>query len=289
MKDTVLALSDLFDILPDAALMVDQAGNIVFANAAVQPVLGYAPEELLNRRLDILLPPRYRATHAKQVADFQSTGHAAAMGDRSLLQALRKSGDELPVSISIANLDLNGERFSVALIRDATPVRDHLDDAISRAETDQLTGIGNRLHLSRHMQAALAQDRPFGLLFLDLSQFKPFNDRFGHQVGDAVLRMVAERLQHVVRSDDLAARIGGDEFVMVLAGLADPQLLRQRAESVAETLCRPFNVLNVRGTISVNIGGALSPRDGSTEAELLAHADNNMYRAKQSGQRYFDD
>lgn len=286
MKDTALALSDLFDILPDAALLVDGAGDIVFANVAVRHVLGYEPDELIGHALNSLIPHRHRASHAKQVADFQRTGHSAAMGDRPVLHALCRAGDEVPVSISIANLELVGERFSVALVRDATPMREHLHHAITQAETDLLTGIGNRLHLSRHIQGLLATGRTFGLLFLDLSQFKPFNDRYGHRVGDAVLRLVAERMQEDVRSDDLAARLGGDEFVMLLDGLSDPETLRERAHLIVDNLCRPFEVLGVKGEISVNIGGALKPQDGDSEAALLAVADKNMYRAKQLRKPY---
>lgn len=286
MKDTVLALSDLFDILPDATLVVDSAGTIAFASAAVQRVLGYAPHELSGQPLGVLIPERFRALHDRQVVEFQARGHAAAMGDRPVLQAVRSTGVEMPVSISIANLELNGERYSVALVRDATPVRDHLDHAIVQAETDPLTGIGNRLCLSRRIQAALAAQRPFGLLFMDLSQFKPFNDRHGHKVGDAVLRLVADRIRRQIRLEDLAARIGGDEFVVLLDGLADVRRLDERARKIGDSLCQPFAVLGVDGSISVNIGGALSPRDGRDEEALLAVADGNMYRAKRAGRRY---
>lgn len=286
MKDTVLALSDLFDILPDAALVVDRAGKIVFANVAVSRVLSYEPDELIGRSLEILIPERYRRLHGQQVAEFQERGHATGMGDRPMLHAMRQSGEEVPVSISIANLDLDGARFSVALVRDATPVRDHLDDVMTRAETDPLTGIGNRLGLSRQIQKALDAERPFGLLFMDLSGFKPFNDRFGHEVGDAVLRLVANRIVRQIRLEDMAARIGGDEFVILLDGLADEQHLDERAVRIGQNLCQPFTLLGVNGAIKVNIGGALSPRDGSEESALLAVADRNMYRAKQSGRQY---
>ena len=287
MKETVLVLHELFDILSDAAVIVDVAGQIVFANASARRVLGYDPNELIGQPLGILIPERFRSLHETQVEEFREAGHSKAMGDRPILQAMRKDGDEIPVSISIANIDLNNERFSVALVRDATPVSDELDQAIFSAESDALTGIGNRLCLSRRMQTALSENRPFGLLFLDLNHFKPFNDRFGHQVGDAVLCLVAKRIRMQIRSGDLAARVGGDEFVVLLDGLTEAQRLQDSAISIGESLCQPFSILGIQGAIDVSIGGALSPRDGAREEELLAVADSNMYRAKQSGERYY--
>lgn len=287
MKETVLALHELFDILPDAAVIVDATGNIVFANSSVRRVLGYDPDELMEQPLGILIPQRFRSLHETQLAQFREVGHSTAMGERPLLQAVRKGGEEIAVSISIANIDLNNERFSVALVRDATPVRDELDQAIVNAESDALTGIANRLCLSRCMQTFLSENRAFGLLFLDLSQFKPFNDRYGHQVGDAVLCLVAKRIKRHVRSGDLAARVGGDEFVVLLDGLKEVGHLQECARTIGESVCEPFRVLEVDGSIEVNIGGALSPQDGRSEQELLAVADSNMYQAKQSGQRYF--
>lgn len=161
-------------------------------------------------------------------------------------------------------------------------MRDHLDHAVSQAEAVLLTGIGNRLHVSRQIQALLDMDRPSGLLFLDLNQFAPFNDLYGHRVGDAVLRLVAERMQEDVRSDDLAARIGGDEFVMLPNGPTDSEALEHRAFLIAENLYRRFGILGTTGAIFVKIGGALSPRDGDSEMDLLSMADKNMYRPRQS-------
>ena len=136
MKETVLALHELFDILPDAAIIVDAAGQIVFANVSVWQVLGYEPDELIGQSLGILVPQRFQSLHETQVAQFREAGHSTAMGDRPILQAVHKDGEEIAVSISIANIDLNNERFSVALLRDATPVRDELDQAMINAESD---------------------------------------------------------------------------------------------------------------------------------------------------------
>lgn len=282
MKETVLVLCDLFNVLPDAIVVVDGAGMIVFANATVSGLLDYSVDELVGQPLNCLIPENYRRAHESHFARFYDRGKPTSMGARPLLSALHKSGRETPVSISIANLDLDGERYSVAVMRDGGEIHSEITQATAQAETDILTGIGNRLRLSRAIQAARAGSSPFGLLFLDLKKFKPFNDNYGHEVGDQVLQIVAQRLQAQIRSDDLVARFGGDEFVVMLDGLADIELLEQRAAKIAKSLTRTFQIGDLSSAVGVNIGGAMYPRDSETEAGLLKVADQNMYRAKQT-------
>jgi diguanylate cyclase (GGDEF)-like protein len=142
------------------------------------------------------------------------------------------------------------------------------------------------LRLSQVLQTAIERSGPFSLLFLDLERFKPFNDNYGHEVGDKVLQIVARRLQALVRSEDLAVRLGGDEFVLFLDGLIDTEILEQRAAAVADSVARRFHIGDLSGAVGVNIGGATFPRDGRTEHDLLKTADRNMYQAKQAGIPY---
>jgi diguanylate cyclase (GGDEF)-like protein len=171
-------------------------------------------------------------------------------------------------------------------MRDGGDLHLEITQANFQAETDVLTGIGNRLRLSHEMQSAMMESRPFGLLFLDLKKFKHFNDDYGHEIGDKVLQIVARRLQAQIRAEDLAARIGGDEFVVILDAIDDIELLEQRAASITRSLTRPFHIYDLSSSIGVNIGGAMYPRDGATEDELLKAADQNMYRAKQTDVDY---
>jgi len=280
------AAMNLFDMLADAVILVDEAGQIVFANRAVQQVLGYAAGELPGHPLAMLIPEDYRAQHERHVRDFQEKGLPRAMSQRPVLYARSKSGAQAPVSISISNLDIQGKRYSVAVVRDVSVVRDRLAEAIGRAESDTLTGVGNRLHLSKRIQKALAGGRPFGLLFLDLRHFKRINDEYGHKAGDDVLRLVARRIQALIRAADAAVRLGGDEFVILLDLVAAPRLLAIRAETIAASIAKPFRIDAFTGSISSSIGGALYPRDGATEDQLIAAADGNMYRARSAGLAY---
>ena len=286
MKNPVLPWEDMFNVLPDAVVIVDGSGRIVFANQLVSGLLGYTAGELIGEPLGCLIPVKHRDDHQRHFVGFHDHGRPMSMGMRPLLGALHKSGQEVALSISIANFELDGQRYSVAVMRDGALLQSEITAANTLAETDALTGIGSRLSLSRVMQSALADARPFGLLFLDLEKFKPFNDTYGHAVGDQVLQIVARRLQAHIRAADLAARLGGDEFVVVLDGLENVERLDYRAAAISNSLARPFHIGSLCSTIGFNIGGAIYPLDGDTEDALLQVADQNMYRAKQSGLKY---
>jgi diguanylate cyclase (GGDEF)-like protein/PAS domain S-box-containing protein len=287
MNDAVSALRNLFEVLPDACIVVDESGTIVLANAAVRRVFGYLPDELIGRDHRILVPQRHREKHAQLQTQFMRSAQAAAMSARPSLPALAKSGDEVPVSIALATIELGGARYAVAIVRDATPARTRPADAPPHSPNDSLTTLGNRLALSRRMQRAIAAGRPFALLVLNLTRFRQFNEQHGHRIGDEILRMVARRIQSQVRADDLAVRIGGDEFAVLLDGVASAAQLEPRAAALADGIAQPFRVSDVSGTVGVNVGGALFPRDGRSEDDLLLAANLAMYRAKRSNRAFW--
>jgi diguanylate cyclase (GGDEF)-like protein/PAS domain S-box-containing protein len=282
-------IADLLDILPDAVVMVDGRGHISYVNPAVRGLLGYASEEILGRPLSLLVPQGVRERHEGLVTRYRRDGAPTMMGSRPVLRAVHKSGRLVPVSISLCNLQLEGgggESVAVAVVHDVSLLHTHLDRATAQAQTDALTGLGNRLLLSRQIQASLANARPFALLLMDLTGFKGINDRHGHAAGDDALRVIGQRLLTLVRDTDVAARLGGDEFVLVLDGLVDVDRLRELALSVLASLSRPLRIGETSIGVGVNIGGALYPPHGQTEDELLAAADAAMYAAKQAGEAY---
>ena len=262
MKKTVIALDDFLNLLPDAVVIVDAEGRIVFANTSVHGLLGYGSDELIEQPLDCLIPKSNRADHRLHFERFRKQGKPMAMSDRPLVHGLDKSGNEIPVSITIANIDLDGEPHSIAVMRDIGELESEITEITFQAETDILTGLGNRLQLSHVLAAAIEKTAPFSLLFMDLEKFKPINDTHGHEVGDKVLQIVAKRLRSLIRRQDLAVRIGGDEFVLFLDGLVDARALEQRANAVSDSIKRPFHIGKLCGAVSVNIGGAQYSRDG---------------------------
>jgi diguanylate cyclase (GGDEF)-like protein len=155
---------------------------------------------------------------------------------------------------------------------------------LDRALHDSLTGLLNRAGLTDALERRCGPDMPFVLLYLDLDGFKPVNDTFGHEAGDAVLVAVAQHLQTSVRKADIVARVGGDEFITVILGMTPPE-----AGCFAEQLVRRLSESPYRlGTgsivrIGVSIGYVCAPADGATLDELRRKADSALYDAKAAG------
>ncbi len=152
------------------------------------------------------------------------------------------------------------------------------------ATHDRLTGLANRWLLEERLAHAIARsyrNRTSGaLLFLDLDNFKAINDRHGHDAGDRMLVVAAERLLHSVRASDTVARWGGDEFAVILEGIGHREIAHERGRELVQRLAEPADAAGSVGTLRASIGVALFPEDGEDATSLLRHADRRMYRAK---------
>ena len=172
--------------------------------------------------------------------------------------------------------------LSLAMVRKETEAR-----IFHLAHHDPLTGLPNRLLFSDRLKQALAQakrhGRGVGVLFVDLDHFKPINDSLGHETGDALLKIVADRLVSCVRRTDTIARLSGDEFTMVLQDLGRGQDAGHVAQKVLEAICRPATVGDRTIPITASVGIALYPFDATDPDALIAQADRAMYRAKEKG------
>lgn len=155
---------------------------------------------------------------------------------------------------------------------------------------DALTGLPNLRLFRQRLEEALGHGvlppRPLALLYIDLNGFKAVNDTCGHAAGDQLLKIVAGRLRHSMRAEDLVCRLGGDEFACLLVGLADRRQISRVAIKVFRVLGEPMRVGDTRLTISAGIGIALSPAHGTTADSLVQYADTAMYHAKKGQARY---
>jgi PAS domain S-box-containing protein/diguanylate cyclase (GGDEF)-like protein len=285
-----LPIADLLDILPDAVVMVDARGTVVFANPALHALLGHEAAAIVGQPLSVLVPPAARERHEAMVARYRRVGQPTMMGSRPVLHAVHKSGQLVPVSISLCNLVLEGgETMSVAVMHDVSTLQTSLDRATRIAETDALTGIGNRLRLSRRMQALLANARPFAVLRVDVATAGAPGEG-GPHADDELLRIAAQRLQAKVRDNDVAARLEGARFVLLFDGLDDPAALEARAAAALQRLASPLRGAHTdagaQRTPLAHVGGAIHPRHGLTEAELLAAAGDALERARAAGLPY---
>jgi diguanylate cyclase len=170
--------------------------------------------------------------------------------------------------------------------REAQHAAQERDALFSLAHSDPLTGLLNRRGLADLLDEALERasvERILALYVLDLDGFKPVNDQYGHDVGDALLRAVSQRLRASVRSGDGVARFGGDEFVVMADGLPDDQQARELGAKLLDAFRTPFVVGTHRCTVRATIGYALAPKDGDSATALLKAADAAMYTGKQAG------
>ncbi|WP_426689802.1 diguanylate cyclase domain-containing protein [Rhodanobacter ginsengiterrae] len=278
MIPTLPPLADVLDLMPDAVCVVDVEGHLLFVNASFQRIFGYRPEEVLGQRIFDLVHPDDRAATAAQAEQVMTGKLQLHFRNRYL----HKSGHSVDIQWSARWLPEHGVRIGVG--REVTELRRLERELEYRAYHDSLTGLANRDRFRHELQAAIEHAARTGhgvaLLYLDLDGFKVVNDRGGHEAGDQVLREVAQRLQQGVRQDDLVARVGGDEFVVLLPGCRDAKAAQAVADQLRARLAPPFALADDLFLLDASTGIACFPADGTDPETLLAHADRAMYTAK---------
>ena len=281
-------VEQLVELAPDAMVFVDEHGDIARVNVQAETVFGYSREELLGQPVDLLLPGRFRRLHIQQRSQLRGAG-LRPMGKELDLHARRKDGSEFPVEISLSQLETQDGMLVATAIRDTTERKRQRDELAYRGLHDALTGLPNRVLLTdRLAQAVATLKRQPGLhvavVFVDLDRFKWVNDSLGHESGDELLRVVASRLTEAVRAEDSVARFGGDEFVIVGAGVRSPAEGMTLAERLREAVTAPVELPGGHVVVpTMSIGVATTDDPGADPAELLRDADAAMYRAKEQG------
>ena len=283
-----------FEQSPNGVLLVDaESLRIVDANPAVQRNLGYTLEELRGLTLSQL---------------FSDDGAEP----EALLRRLRNPSPQLPIEArqrckdgTLRNVEVSGHRLDLdkrhvlALTAHDITVRrkaeaqllekqQHLDHL---AHHDQLTGLPNRLFLAAYLPGAIEDAKRsssmLAVLFLDLDRFKHINDSRGHETGDKLLKVVAQRIRSTVRPEDVVVRMGGDEFIVVMKSTKRAEQIHEVAGRINEALSAAVIVDGRPLVTSVSIGVSLCPRDGENMGELLRHSDAAMYEAKDRGRNNF--
>jgi diguanylate cyclase (GGDEF)-like protein len=159
------------------------------------------------------------------------------------------------------------------------------------ATIDGVTGLANRISLERHLHDRLCctatAGNGLGVMFIDVDDFKNINDSLGHEAGDQVLRAISGRMRNALRPSDVVARYGGDEFVALISDVDEPRNLAQVARQLLESVTPAISVLERELFVTLSVGIAHSPADGTDVATLLKHADSAMYRAKEKGRNGF--
>jgi diguanylate cyclase (GGDEF)-like protein/PAS domain S-box-containing protein len=269
---------------PDAVLVADRMGRIVYVNPVFERMTGYGSDELAGCTPAVLKSGLHEADFYRGLWSALIAGREF----RALFANRRKSGELYYEDKIIRPLyDAEGRvTYYVSFGRDATERAREFEKLTHAATHDSLTDLPNRsLFLDRLGQAlrqAARREEAFTLALLDIDQFRETNNRHGHLAGDAVLQAVARRTQGCVREADTVARVGGDEFAVILSGTgahdAGP-VLAEIVAANAEAVAFDGRALPV----SVSVGACAYPRDGGSELELRREADRRMYAAKRAG------
>ena len=291
-KDLRMAAT-VFEHSTSAILITDPAGYIVQANEAFSRVSGYAVSEVLDQLPNMLTVDEQQEAHLRYVLK-QLHQHNTWEGEVWLK---RRSGEHYPAWVGItAVLDDEGDLASYVCFFSDISERKASEQRIHRlAYYDALTHLPNRTlfqdRLHTALQTAQRHKSWVVLMFLDLDRFKPINDSLGHAAGDRMLKDMATRLLGCVNDDDTVARMGGDEFTLLLQPRATREQALNQAINVAEqilaSLVKPFVLEGREFFVTASIGIALSPQDGNELSQLMKNADTAMYHAKERGKNNF--
>lgn len=278
--------ASVFDRSHEAIMISDQSNRILDVNPAFSRITGYARDEVLGLNPAILSSGRHSGEYYRSMwQSIEKTDHW-----RGEIWNRRKNGEEYIelLSISRVHLEEPGQYYHVAAFSDITALKNHARELDRAANYDDLTGLPNRQLLEERLRTARKhadrQRRSLSICYLDLDGFKAINDRMGHSAGDQTLRTLSERLARALRSGDTVARIGGDEFVLLLQGDDNHDAVYQR---ILATVGDPVPVGDQSVTLTASLGITRYPEDGADAEGLIRHADQAMYSAKEKGRNQY--
>ena len=275
----------VFDNTDEAIIITDAQKNIVATNKAFTDITGYSSQEVLGKS------PRIQSSgrHAENFYD-ELTSSLDELGFwRGEIWNRRKNGEIYPAWENISAIrNAEGEitRY-VSVFSDISSIKEAESRLNYLAHHDVLTGLPNRrlymANLDQELERAKRHKEKVALLFLDLDRFKIINDTLGHSQGDRLLQTVAERLKKCVRGEDTVARIGGDEFTIIVSEISHAEDAVLIAEKIIESVAEPIQIDIQQVTTSTSVGISIYPDDSTNSEGLMKTADTAMYHAKERG------
>lgn len=287
IKGNEKLLSDILENVSAYIYMKDMQGRYLYVNRLLRELFNAPKEEIVgyddNKFYDAATASKMRQSdlevlqHGKTIHDDEESNPNPLTGQTSIY---------LTTKIPLRHED--GRIYALCgIATDITEKKDLEEHLRHMAQYDALTKLPNRAlfndRLLQSFSSAKRTHEHFGLMFIDLDKFKPINDNFGHAVGDSLLKEASQRMQSCVRESDTVARVGGDEFVVLLASLNNDQDATDVAEKVRHALNLPFQIAGHTLNISSSIGVAIYPAHGDNEKDLVKNADLAMYFAKENG------
>ncbi|ACB34846.1 diguanylate cyclase/phosphodiesterase with PAS/PAC sensor(s) [Leptothrix cholodnii SP-6] len=269
----------------DGVMVTDLRPRIVSVNRAFTEITGYSETEAVGMSPRLLQSGRHEPAFFTRLWN-QLLTHGRWQGE---VQNRRKNGELYTqwMSVSTVRDEHDQPTHYVSVFTDITPQKEAEQRLQHLAHFDPLTQLPNRLMVLSRLEHAIASaaraERRVAVLFIDLDNFKTVNDSLGHSAGDDLLRAVADRLGTRTRREDTLGRLGGDEFILMLEHLREPQDAAQVAQELIGLLETPFRVAGQEVYVQASIGISLYPDDGLEVGELVRDADAAMYQAKRAG------
>jgi diguanylate cyclase (GGDEF)-like protein/PAS domain S-box-containing protein len=278
LRESEERLHTLADSAFEGILITDK-GAILEVNRALTDIFGYEASDMVGRSTMEFVAPEHRVLVQKKIASTSEEPYEAL--------GVRKDGTLVDLEVRGRAYRYRGRRVRVTAIRDITERKKAEKRLEHQAFHDSLTDLPNRQLFMDRLGQALRRTRRrhkwVAVLFMDLDSFKVVNDSLGHEVGDLLLTVVAQRLRRYLRPEDTLARFGGDEFTVLIEALDDPAQAVQVAERITQELRRPFILEGRDLYVIASIGIALGDARTHDSDDLLREADTAMYRAKDEG------
>lgn len=290
LKDREKHLRAIVNTATDAIVTINGENRVVFWNAAAEKMLGYTKDEIIGRNLGDIIPSGQYQPSQEELLTGLTGDEEIFAGSRTESIAFRKDGKELPIELSLAVWKSKKGIFLTGIIRDISK-RKEKDKLIRKmAFYDPLTALANRALFKDYLQqmvfAAERNNQMLALFFLDLDGFKLVNDTLGHTTGDKLLKAVGERLRKAIRRADVIARMGGDEFAIIMQ-ISSAEDVINVAEKVLNAFNKFFKINGNRIFSTTSIGISIFPSDTRVPETLISDADAAMYRAKEAGKNNY--
>lgn len=288
-EERMRLMDSVFSHSSEAILVTDVHGTIIEVNEAFTQITGYTRQDVIGRDPSLFRsgrqgPDVYRA----MLSSLHSTGHC-----QGEVWSRRKTGEAYAVMLTVSAVPNpgGGDPRYVAQFSDITSLREQQEKMERLASYDPLTELPNRLLFSDRLRQALVhalrQKYTVAIAYLDLDGFKAVNDQWGHEAGDELLVTLARRMQQVLRVTDTLARIGGDEFAVMMVDVGTPGQCENLLNRILAACAEPITIQGTFAKVSASIGLTLFPQDDGDAEQLMRHADQAMYQAKQLGKNRF--
>ncbi|HEX5513218.1 MAG TPA: EAL domain-containing protein, partial [Gammaproteobacteria bacterium] len=292
-RERIRELGTVIEQTHDMVLITDANGIVRYVNPRFEEITGYGSGEIIGRKPNLLKSGTHEPAFYERLWSTIQRGKPF----EATITNRKKNGQLFHVQMTISPLtNKRGISGFVATAKDITGQVSSQERLLMLAFHHPLTGLPNRALFRDHLHEAAARARrsehSIAVLFIDLDRFKKVNDSLGHQVGDVLLKEVAQRLRNAVREIDTVAHLGGDEFILLLDAIQQPAQVRAVATKLLQLFEQPFMVAERELHISASIGIAIFPEDSNLGENdnvelLIERADTAMYQAKRAGRGQF--